>query len=96
MRYKRRRAFPAWRHTSRIRRGELFLNLANLIRRDTDALAAVLARENGKVLNEARAEVVEGLHMVEYVFGTARSRPARSSIPRSRPKTCSCAASRAA
>jgi aldehyde dehydrogenase (NAD+) len=67
-----RKAFPAWRHTSRIRRGELFLNLANLIRRDTDELAAVLARENGKVLNEARAEVVEGLHMVEYVFGTAR------------------------
>jgi aldehyde dehydrogenase (NAD+) len=67
-----RAAFPTWRRTSRIRRGELFLNLANLIRRDTDELAAVLARENGKVLNEARAEVVEGLHMVEYVFGTAR------------------------
>ena len=67
-----RKAFPPWRRTSRIRRGELFLNLANLIRRDTEELAAVLARENGKVLNEARAEVVEGLHMVEYVFGTAR------------------------
>lgn len=67
-----RATFDAWRRTSRIRRGELFLNLANLIRRDTDGLAAILARENGKVLNEARAEVVEGLHMVEYVFGTAR------------------------
>jgi aldehyde dehydrogenase (NAD+) len=67
-----RAAFAFWRRTSRVRRGELFLNLANLIRRDTDELAAVLARENGKVLNEARAEVVEGLHMVEYVFGTAR------------------------
>ncbi len=67
-----RKAFGSWRKTSRIRRGELFLNLANLIRRDTDELAAVLARENGKVLNEARAEVVEGLHMVEYVFGMAR------------------------
>ncbi|MBI2827225.1 MAG: aldehyde dehydrogenase family protein [Planctomycetia bacterium] len=67
-----RSAFDSWRRTSRIRRGELFLNLANLIRRDTDELAVALARENGKVLNEARAEVVEGLHMVEYVFGTAR------------------------
>jgi len=67
-----RQAFDMWRRTSRIRRGELFMNLANLIRRDTDELAAVLARENGKVLNEARAEIVEGLHMVEYVFGTAR------------------------
>ncbi len=67
-----RRSFDAWRRTSRIRRGELFMNLANLIRRDTDQLAEVLARENGKVLNEARAEIIEGLHMVEYVFGTAR------------------------
>ncbi|MEX0586475.1 MAG: aldehyde dehydrogenase family protein [Pirellulales bacterium] len=67
-----RRAFPAWRRTSRIKRGELFGNLAQLIRRHTDELAAIMARENGKLLNEARAEIVEGLHMVEYVFGTAR------------------------
>ncbi|HEY2840873.1 MAG TPA: aldehyde dehydrogenase family protein [Pirellulales bacterium] len=67
-----RRAFGSWRKVSRIRRGELFANLANLIRRDTDELAAVVSRENGKVLNEARAEIIEGLHMVEYVFGTAR------------------------
>lgn len=67
-----RDSFIPWRRTSRIQRGELFFKLAELIRRDTDALAATLARESGKVLNEARAEVVEGLHMVEYVFGTAR------------------------
>ena len=66
------RRFPAWRRTSRIRRGELFLKLAELIRGEIDALAAVLAQESGKILDEARAEVVEGLHMVEYVFGTAR------------------------
>ncbi len=67
-----RAAFPAWRRTSRIRRGELFLRLADLIRGEVDALATVLAQESGKILDEARAEVVEGLHMVEYVFGTAR------------------------
>lgn len=67
-----RKAFAAWRRTSRLKRGELFLRLAGLIQRDCDTLAAVLARESGKVLNEARAEVIEGLHMVEYVFGTAR------------------------
>src|SRR5437879_5757158 len=65
-------AFPAWRRTSRIRRGELFLRLTDLIRGEIDSLATVLAQESGKVLDEARAEVVEGLHMVEYVFGTAR------------------------
>ena len=35
-------------------------------------MATLLALESGKVLDEARAEVVEGLHMVQYVFGTAR------------------------
>jgi aldehyde dehydrogenase (NAD+) len=67
-----RRAYPAWRRTSRIHRAELFDNLAQLIKRDTDALAALMARECGKVITECRAEVVEGLHMVQYVFGTGR------------------------
>ncbi|MBL9083748.1 MAG: aldehyde dehydrogenase family protein [Planctomycetales bacterium] len=67
-----RRAFPAWRRMSRIKRGELFDKLAALIQRDVDALAATLARESGKIIDEARAEVVEGLHMVQYVCGTAR------------------------
>src|SRR6516225_8803504 len=31
-----------------------------------------MARECGKVVTECRAEVVEGLHMVQYVFGTGR------------------------
>ena len=67
-----RRAFVPWRRTSRIHRGELFGRLANLIADDVDQLATLLATESGKVLDEARAEVVEGLHMVQYVFGTAR------------------------
>lgn len=67
-----RRAFPAWRRTSRIKRGELFIRLAALIERNIASLAAILSRESGKILDEARAEVVEGLHMVEYVAGTAR------------------------
>ena len=67
-----RKAFAPWRSTSRIKRAECFFRLAELIRRDTDSLAETIARESGKVVNEARAEVVEGLHMVEYVFGTAR------------------------
>lgn len=67
-----RKAFIPWRRTSRIQRGDLFDRLAQLIERDVDELATVLARESGKLFNEARAEVIEGLHMVQYVFGTAR------------------------
>ncbi len=67
-----REAFPAWRRTSRIHRAELFDNLAQLVKRDVDALALLMARECGKVVSECRAEVIEGLHMIQYVFGTGR------------------------
>ena len=68
-----RAAFPGWRRTSRILRAEAFDRLAQLIKRDTDALATLMARECGKNITECRAEVVEGLHMVQYVFGTGRT-----------------------
>lgn len=67
-----RDAFPAWRRTSRILRAECFDRLAQLIKRNTDALAELMARECGKNVTECRAEVVEGLHMVQYVFGVGR------------------------
>ncbi len=67
-----RAAYPAWRRTSRILRADCFDRLAQLIKRDTDALAELMARECGKNVTECRAEVIEGLHMVQYVFGTGR------------------------
>jgi aldehyde dehydrogenase (NAD+) len=67
-----REAFPSWRRTSRIHRAELFDNLAQLVKRDTDDLARLMAHECGKVVTECRAEVIEGLHMIQYVFGTGR------------------------
>jgi aldehyde dehydrogenase (NAD+) len=67
-----RAAYPAWRRTSRILRAELFDNLAQIVKRETDNLARLMARECGKVVTECRAEVVEGLHMIQYVFGTGR------------------------
>ncbi|HEY3788240.1 MAG TPA: aldehyde dehydrogenase family protein, partial [Urbifossiella sp.] len=67
-----RDAFPNWRRTSRIHRAECFDRLAQLIKRDTDELATLMARECGKNITECRAEVIEGLHMVQYVFGVGR------------------------
>src|SRR5205807_9076361 len=63
-----RAAYPAWRRTSRVRRAELFDNLAQLVKRDTDQLAELMARECGKVVTECRSEVVEGLPMTQSVF----------------------------
>src|SRR5204862_8021894 len=68
-----RAAYPGWRRTSRIIRAECFDRLAQLVKRDTDAIATLMARECGKNVTECRAEVVEGLHMVQYVFGTGRT-----------------------
>src|SRR2546430_16648321 len=67
-----RKAFPGWRRMSRILRAELFDRLAQIVKRETDGLAHLMARECGKVITECRAEVVEGLHMIQYVFGTGR------------------------
>jgi aldehyde dehydrogenase (NAD+) len=67
-----RAAYPTWRRTSRIQRAELFDTLAQIVKRETDNLARLMARECGKVLTECRAEVVEGLHMIQYVFGSGR------------------------
>ena len=67
-----RAAYPAWRRTSRVLRAELFDHLAQIVKRETDNLARLMARECGKVLTECRAEVIEGLHMIQYVFGTGR------------------------
>jgi aldehyde dehydrogenase (NAD+) len=67
-----RAAFPAWRRDSRIRRAERFDQLAQIVKRETDNLAQLMARECGKVISECRAEVIEGLHMIQYVFGTGR------------------------
>ena len=55
-----------------MRRAELFDNLAQIVKRETDNLAHLMARECGKVITECRAEVVEGLHMIQYVFGSGR------------------------
>ena len=67
-----RAAYPAWRRQSRVYRAELFDNLAQIIKREVDNLAQLMAWECGKILNECRAEVIEGLHMVQYVFGCGR------------------------
>jgi aldehyde dehydrogenase (NAD+) len=67
-----RSVYPTWRRTSRLHRAEHFDRLAQLVKRDTDALAELMARECGKVITECRAEVVEGLHMIQHVFGMAR------------------------
>src|SRR5262249_810382 len=65
-------AYPNWRRTGSIPRADGFDRRARLMDREDDKRAELMAHECGKTLGECRAEVVEGLHMVQYVFGTGR------------------------
>ena len=51
-----RSAYPGWRRMSRIKRGEVFDQFVQLIKRDHEALSRLMARECGKSINECRAD----------------------------------------
>lgn len=67
-----REAFLTWREWSWVRRAEVVDNLAQLIKRDTELLSALVTQECGKPINEGRADVIEALHMAQYVAGMGR------------------------
>jgi len=67
-----REAYPAWRRISRIKRGEIFDQFCQLVKRDHEEISRLMARECGKSINESRADVTEGIHMAQYVFGLTR------------------------
>ena len=61
-----------WRRLSRIRRAEFLDAFAQTVKADAEGLAALIARESGKPIDEARADVVEGIHTAQYWAGRAR------------------------
>lgn len=65
-------AYEQWRNTSRIKRGEFLDEFAQLVKQNHEELAILMSNECGKGINESRADVTEGIHMAQYVFGTAR------------------------
>jgi aldehyde dehydrogenase (NAD+) len=67
-----REAFPAWRRLSRIKRAEYLDAFVQLVRKDHEDLSRLMAKEVGKSINEARADVTEGIHMVQHEFGLGR------------------------
>lgn len=68
-----RLAQKSWKAVSRVKRSDYFDNLAQLIKRDHDKLVEAISLETGKSLNESHAEVIESLHMVQYVAGSGRT-----------------------
>jgi aldehyde dehydrogenase (NAD+) len=65
-------AFNGWRALSRIKRGEYFDEFVQLVKKDREEISRLVTRECGKGIVEGRADVTEGIHMVQYVYGTVR------------------------
>jgi len=66
-------AFPAWRDTGFGERAELLRAVAAEMRRDVDALAALMTEEMGKPVREARGEVEKAAWCAEHYAGHAES-----------------------
>ena len=67
-----RAAFPAWKALSRVKRAEYFDVLAQLVKENVEGLRDAISLETGKNLNESYAEVMEALHMIQYVAGQGK------------------------
>ncbi|MFC7009565.1 aldehyde dehydrogenase family protein [Halalkalicoccus salilacus] len=66
-----REAYPEWRSTPPEERGRLLTALAARIREETDHLAELETRDNGKPLSQARSDVEGCARYFEYYAGIA-------------------------
>lgn len=62
-------ALPAWAETPVVERARVMFRFRELIGRHFDELAALVTREHGKTIAEARASVQRGVEMVEFTCG---------------------------
>ena len=67
-----RRAFPGWSGTPAPVRGELLFRAAALLTERRDAIAAVMAAEMGKRLEEARGDIQEAIDTAYYAGAEGR------------------------
>src|SRR5688500_2390076 len=59
-------AWPSWKKTPGPERGRVIWRAAEIARRRLDEIASTLTREEGKILKEARGEVLKGISLLEY------------------------------
>jgi malonate-semialdehyde dehydrogenase (acetylating)/methylmalonate-semialdehyde dehydrogenase len=64
-----RAAYPAWSQLSALRRSRFLFQFKALIEKHHDELATLITREHGKVLSDAKGEVVRGMEVVEFACG---------------------------
>ncbi|MGW2161004.1 CoA-acylating methylmalonate-semialdehyde dehydrogenase [Nonomuraea sp. NPDC001699] len=64
-----RAALPGWADTSVMRRSRLMFAFRNLVEKHLDDLARLVSAEHGKVLDDARGELVRGLEVIDFACG---------------------------
>jgi malonate-semialdehyde dehydrogenase (acetylating)/methylmalonate-semialdehyde dehydrogenase len=62
-------AFPAWAATPPHVRARVMFRFRDLIERHLDRLAAIITAEHGKVISDAKGELIRGLEVVEFACG---------------------------
>jgi acyl-CoA reductase-like NAD-dependent aldehyde dehydrogenase len=63
------RAWPEWRDTPAPERGRVLWRAADIARRRLEEIACIMTLEEGKILREARGEVLKGISLLEYYAG---------------------------
>jgi malonate-semialdehyde dehydrogenase (acetylating) / methylmalonate-semialdehyde dehydrogenase len=64
-----RAAFEGWSEASVSRRAKVMFAFRQLLDRNVEALARIVSSEHGKVLEDAKGEVLRGLEVVEFACG---------------------------
>jgi malonate-semialdehyde dehydrogenase (acetylating) / methylmalonate-semialdehyde dehydrogenase len=62
---------PAWADTPPQRRARVLFEFLHLLNAKRDELAAIITEEHGKVLADARGEIMRGIEIVEFACGIA-------------------------
>ena len=62
-------AQPAWAATNPQRRVRVLMKFLELVARDNDEMAELLAREHGKTIADAKGDIQRGLEVVEVCIG---------------------------
>jgi len=62
-------AFPAWAAMTPLRRARVMFRFKELLEQHADELVALITREHGKVLSDARGELTRGIEVVEFACG---------------------------
>jgi len=62
-------AFPAWSHTTALRRARIMFRFKELLQRDFMQIVGLITQEHGKILSDANGELTRGMEVVEFACG---------------------------